>query len=130
MLWFKIDFHSGVPAYQQIIDKIKELIISGTLKADEALPSIRELAKELNVNPNTVVRAYRDLETEGYIYSRPGVGSFISAQNEQTIKNKALILIKEELYGVLLTAQRYNLDRNTVRSLTEELINTVYGGEE
>lgn len=129
MLWFKIDFHSGVPAYQQIIDKIKEFIISGHLKADEPLPSIRELAKELNVNPNTVARSYRDLEMEGYIYSRPGVGSFISAQNEQTIKNKALSLIKEELYEVLLTAQKYNLDSATIRSIVDQLINEVYGGE-
>ncbi|NLB88467.1 MAG: GntR family transcriptional regulator [Syntrophomonadaceae bacterium] len=129
MLWFKIDFHSGVPAYQQIIDKIKELIISGNLQADDPLPSIRELAKELNVNPNTVARSYRDLETEGYIYSRPGVGSFISAQNEQTIKNKALSLIKEELYATLLTAQKYNLNKATISSLIDQLIREVYGGE-
>lgn len=129
MLWFKIDFHSGIPVYQQIINNVKEAIISGDLKADDPLPSIRELAKELNVNPNTVARSYRDLEMEGFIYSRPGVGSFIIGQNKQIIKEKALSLIREELYDTLLNAKKYNLDRTSIRSLIDQVFSEVYGGE-
>lgn len=129
MLWFKIDFHSGIPAYQQIINKVEEDIISGNLKADDPLPSIRELAKELNVNPNTVARSYNALEMKGYIYSRPGVGSFISGQNEQIIKNKALSLIRKELYESLLTAKKYKLDSASIRSLIDQLMSEVYGGD-
>ncbi len=129
LLWFKIDFHSGIPVYQQIIAQIKAAIISGKIKAEEPLPSIRELAKELNINPNTAARAYRDLEGEGYIYSRPGVGSFISGHNEQVIEEIALNLIRGELYDTLLTAQKYNLNESALRSLLDEIIHSIYGGD-
>jgi GntR family transcriptional regulator len=129
LLWFKIDFHSGIPVYQQINNKFKEAIISGQLKPDEPIPSIRELASKLNINHNTVARAYRDLEGQGFIYSRPGIGSFITNQNEQIIEKKALNLIQAELYNTLSTAKRYDLDSETIRILVEQVISQVYGGD-
>lgn len=74
----QLDFRSRVPVYEQLMEKIKELIIRGVLKSDEQLPSVRELALELTVNPNTIQKAYRELERQGYIYSIPGKGSFIN----------------------------------------------------
>ena len=74
----KIDYKNDKPLHEQISFGIKELIISGILKPDEKLPSVRELSVELTVNPNTVQRAYKSLETNGIIYSVRGKGNFVS----------------------------------------------------
>ncbi|HEX3033069.1 MAG TPA: GntR family transcriptional regulator, partial [Bacillota bacterium] len=73
----QLDFRSRIPVYEQLIDRIKEQIIHQVLKRDEQLPSVRELAIELTVNPNTIQKAYRELEHQGFIYSVPGKGSFV-----------------------------------------------------
>ena len=75
----QLDLYDHRPLYEQIKDKIKGLIISGALKADEQIPSVREMAQRLTINPNTIQRAYKDLETEGYIYSVRAKGSFVSS---------------------------------------------------
>lgn len=74
----KLDYKNDKPLHEQITQGLKELIISGVLVADEQLPSVRELAVSLTVNPNTVQRAYKSLETEGVIYSIRGKGNFVS----------------------------------------------------
>ena len=74
----KLDYKNDKPLHEQISYGIKELIISGVLKTDEQLPSVRELSVSLTVNPNTVQRAYRTLETDGIIYSVRGKGNFVS----------------------------------------------------
>lgn len=73
----QLDFRSRVPVYEQLIEKIKEQIVHQVLKEDEQLPSVRELALELTINPNTIQKAYRELERQGYIYSVPGKGNFV-----------------------------------------------------
>ncbi len=79
---FQLDHKDPRPIYEQIKDKIKELIISGALKEDDKVPSVRELASILTINPNTIQKAYRDLESEGYIYSLRSKGSFVSSKRE------------------------------------------------
>ena len=79
---FQLDHSDHRPIYEQIKDKIKELIILGVLKQDDKIPSVRELAGMLTINPNTIQKAYRDLETEGYIYSLRAKGSFVSPKRE------------------------------------------------
>jgi GntR family transcriptional regulator len=74
----QLDYGDRRPLYEQIKEKIKTLIISGVLKPDERLPSVRELAQSLTVNPNTIQKAYKDLETEGFIYSVRAKGSFVA----------------------------------------------------
>lgn len=76
---FELDLRSRAPIYEQLAEKIKELIITNVLKADEKLPTVRDLAAELTVNPNTIQKAYRELEHLGYIYSVPGKGNFVRA---------------------------------------------------
>lgn len=78
MLHFHIDPHSGMPVYRQVMDQIKYYVASGTLAGGDQLPSIRELAQSLAVNPTTVVKAYSELEHEGVIEMRHGKGAFIS----------------------------------------------------
>ncbi len=76
---FELDLRSRAPIYEQLVDKIKELIINNVLKPDEQLPTVRVLASELTINPNTIQKAYRELENRGYIYSVPGKGNFVRA---------------------------------------------------
>jgi GntR family transcriptional regulator len=77
---FQLDLHSGVPVYRQIIDQVRGGIASGMLAAGDQLPTVRQLAVDLAINPNTVVRAYRELELGGLIETHQGTGTFIGAQ--------------------------------------------------
>ena len=73
-----LNYRDSRPIYEQIKDGLKKLIVSGAMAADEKLPSVRALAQQLSINPNTIQRAYNELENEGFIYSVPGKGSFAS----------------------------------------------------
>ena len=77
---FLLDMHSGMPVYRQIIDQVRGAIASGALNAGDQLPTVRQLAVDLAINPNTVVRAYRELELGGLLETHQGTGTFISAQ--------------------------------------------------
>jgi GntR family transcriptional regulator len=79
-LRFRLDLYSGVPAYRQIIDQVRGGIASGSLTVGDQLPTVRQLAVDLSINPNTVVRAYRELELGGVLETHQGTGTFISAQ--------------------------------------------------
>jgi len=80
---FRLDLHSGVPAYRQIIDQVRGGIALGSLAVGDQLPTVRQLAVDLSINPNTVVRAYRELELGGLLETHKGTGTFISAQRIQ-----------------------------------------------
>ena len=86
-----INYRDSRPVYEQIVDGFKKLIVTGLIKKDEKMPSVRELAAQYAINPNTIQRAYRDLENEGYIYSVPGRGSFVVDVNEVSGKHLAEI---------------------------------------
>jgi GntR family transcriptional regulator len=77
---FQLDLQSGVPVYRQIIDQVRGGIASATLCVGDQLPTVRQLAVDLSINPNTVVRAYRELELGGLLETHQGTGTFISAQ--------------------------------------------------
>ncbi|MGA2047104.1 MAG: GntR family transcriptional regulator [Terracidiphilus sp.] len=77
---FLLDLHSGMPVYRQIMDQVRGGIASGALTPGDQLPTVRQLAVDLEINPNTVVRAYRELELGGLLETHQGTGTFISAQ--------------------------------------------------
>jgi GntR family transcriptional regulator len=77
-LRFAIDLHSGVPVYRQLIDQVRSGIASGSLTAGDQLPTVRQLAVDLAINPNTVMRAYRELELGGLLETHQGTGTFIT----------------------------------------------------
>ena len=77
---FRLDLHSGVPVYRQIVDQVRGGIASGALTVGDQLPTVRQLAVDLSINPNTVVRAYRELEFGGLLETHQGTGTFISEQ--------------------------------------------------
>lgn len=102
---FDIDVKSRVPIYEQITENVKRLIIQGVLLPEEKLPSVRSLAQELTINPNTIQKAYRELEREGYVISRPGKGSFVNDMTEamnsahiKTLTHEVEKLIRELVF--------------------------------
>ena len=74
----QLNYRDTRPFYQQIKDNVRQLVVSGALKKDEKLPSVRDMAASLAINPNTIHRAYRELESEGYIYTLSGKGTFVA----------------------------------------------------
>jgi GntR family transcriptional regulator len=98
-IWFDIDAQSGVPIFKQIIDQIKRAIATGMLKPDEQLPTVRELAEEHSINPNTVAKAYQNLELLGLVYTRPGVrgGTFIEREIAAELHKLELARFQEAL---------------------------------
>ncbi len=94
-MFFRVDPSSAVPVYAQIAEQVKHAIASGLLEQGARLPSIRELAKELRVNPNTIIRSYRELENDGIIESRRGQGSFVTDSGKAlTVEGRTEILAK------------------------------------
>ncbi|MDD4799037.1 MAG: GntR family transcriptional regulator [Clostridia bacterium] len=83
-----IDFKDRRPIYQQLMDRIEDLAAKGLLNPDTQLPSVRQLAIELSINPNTIQRAYAELEKRGVLYSVPGKGSFLSDNRQQLLAEK------------------------------------------
>ncbi len=98
-----LNFRDSRPIYEQVRDSFIKLIVSDAIAAGQRLPSVRELAQELAINPNTIQRAYRELELGGYIYSVPGKGSFASGHKEAAeAKKKELMADFEKLTAELL----------------------------
>ncbi len=77
---FRLDLHSGVPVYRQIIDQVMAGVAAGILAGGDQLPTVRQVAVDLSINPNTVVRAYRELEIRGVLETQQGTGTFVSHQ--------------------------------------------------
>ena len=98
-----INFRDSRPIYEQVKTTLRKLIVSGAMSPDEKLPSVRELASQLVINPNTILRAYRELEQEGYIISIPGKGSYanLSAQVDEG-RRKELLTAMDEIVAELL----------------------------
>ena len=82
--------HQG-PIYEELKNKLRVLLISGSIEQGEQLPSVREIAAQLSINPNTIQRAYRELETEGYVYSIPGKGTFAADGQGDGMRRRKLL---------------------------------------
>ncbi len=99
----QLNYRDSKPIYEQIKDGLRRLVVSGVIRKDEKLPSVRELAAQLSINPNTIQKAYRELEEEGYIYTLTGRGSFAAEKTEvSTGRNEELMKEFEEIVKELL----------------------------
>ena len=96
-MYILIDNKSGAPIYDQIVAQIKRQILDGSLAEDEALPSIRSLAKDLRISVITTKRAYEELEQEGFIYTMPGKGSYVAPRDPQLMREENLKKIEEQM---------------------------------
>ena len=104
-----IDNKSGAPIYDQIYNQIKNQIISGELREDEALPSIRNIAKDLRISVITTKRAYDELEREGFIYTIPAKGCFVAPKNVELLREENLKKIEMYMQEILHLAASCNL---------------------
>ena len=109
-----IDNKSGEPIYNQIYSQIKNQIISGELKEDEMLPSIRGLAKDLRISFITTKRAYEELEKEGFIYTLPAKGCYVAPKNVELLREENLKKIEEHIEQIAKLASSCNLRRDDI----------------
>lgn len=108
---------SDKPIYEQITIQIKSMIMSGKLKPDDSLPSMRLLAKELHISVITTKRAYEELERDGFIYSVVGKGSFVKSSNMELLKEEKLRLIEGYLSKAVDEAKKCSIDYDEIESI-------------
>ena len=109
-----IDNRSGTPIYDQIYSQLKSQIISGALKEDEMLPSIRGLAKDLRISFITTKRAYEELEKDGFLYTVPGKGCFVAPKNVELLREENLKKIEDHIDEIVRLAATCNLSRQDI----------------
>ena len=118
----KIDNASDRPVYQQIIDQVKRDIAIGRLGRDEKLPTVRQLAGQLAINPNTIAKAYQQLEREGIITTRPGSGAFVANLGSDLSGSVKKKLISEDLERAVVDAFHMQIDSETLLKWFNEAI--------
>ncbi len=121
----QLDLKYPRPIYEQIKDKIKGLVIGGAVRPDEKIPSVRELAQTLTINPNTIQKAYKDLESEGVIYSVKGKGNFIARLDEGSIDSR-----RNELYKELIKTTEELIYLHTPEQSVIDIIRSTYRQKE
>jgi GntR family transcriptional regulator len=119
----KVDPASFIPIYEQIKKEIFRLVATGRLKVHDPLPSIRDLAAEIIVNPNTVARAYRELEQDGLVSAQKGRGSFVARRPEPATDRDVKAHLSRVMDEAIAEARKFDLDESTIRWLFEERIN-------
>jgi len=119
---YKIDNSSNRPVFQQLIDQVKRDIALGRLVKDEKLPTVRELARQLTINPNTIAKAYRQLEQEGIIVTKPGSGAFVANLDSNLSKTVKERLICKELERIAIDAYHMQIDRITLSQWFEMVV--------
>ena len=120
----QLDLRGNKSIYEQIIDKFKELIMRGTMKQGDKMPSVRELSRTLGVNPNTIQKAYRELERQGYIFTAAGVGTFVTDKkdikpDDEELK-KAKDLVGEAFSQLLFLGLSYDEAYSIVIEIMKE----------
>jgi GntR family transcriptional regulator len=116
----RIDNASDRPVYQQIIDQVKRDIAIGRLGKDERLPTVRQLAGQLAINPNTIAKAYRQMEQEGIITTRPGAGTFVANLDSDLSGSVKKKLICDDLERAVVDAFHMQIDKQTLLKWFDE----------
>jgi GntR family transcriptional regulator len=109
------------PMYKQVTDQIKDAIASGDLKPNDRLPSVRELSEALNVSAITIKRAYQDLETEGFILTRAGMGSFVASVERDALRERKLAELQEELRRLVRSSAKFGISASDIAQLTRQV---------
>lgn len=122
-MWFHIDPSAGMPIYLQIYNQVKNAVAAGTLRAGDQLPSVRELAVKLTINPNTVAKAYQELERDGIIETSRGRGTFIAAGELVWTLAERKRKLNESIDRALVEAKHLKFAPGEVRDLFEERLN-------
>ena len=115
-----ISSHDGVPIYLQIVNQVKYLVASGRLEPGEELPPIRTLAEQLLINPNTVARAYRELELAGVVTKRRTAGTYVSDTTSPLARRERLKIVTERIDALLAEARQMSIDTDELIELIQE----------
>ena len=121
-LHFRIDTSGGVPIYLQLIGQVKYHIANGVLEPGDELPSVRSLAERNLVNPNTVARAYMELEREGVIYKRRGRGTYVSEQKVEMTLDQKVEIIRELLEKAVIEGRQLGVSTTQLRMTLEQTL--------
>jgi GntR family transcriptional regulator len=119
-MFFAIEFSDGLAIYEQIVRQVKYAVAGGALKPGELIPSVRELARELAINPNTVARAYRELQGDRVLDTVRGTGLEVASGAAERCRNERIKLIRARLKQVLAEAKRSGLDAAELRTLVDK----------
>jgi len=120
-VFIAISHQNPAPLYQQVTDQIINAITDGTLRPDDKLPSIREVAGELKISEITIKRAYADLEKEGFIFTRAGMGSFVRDINREKLKKVKLAVLKDELERIVGANAKFGITSGDIVRLIKDL---------
>ena len=124
-MFLQIDFQNGLPIYEQVVRQVKFAIAGEDFKEGELVPSVREIARELAINPNTVARAFRQLQTDGVLQSVRGTGLAVAPGAAERCRNDRVELIRARFTQVLSEAVQSRLDPNELRLLVERELSAV-----
>jgi DNA-binding transcriptional regulator YhcF (GntR family) len=126
MIYFRLDPRSGIPTYLQLVNQVRHAVLRGTLRAGAQLPAAREVVAALAINPNTVFKAYRELEHERLVISRPGQGTFIAATAPDPIDQQVQRKLRRSIDSWLSTAQAAGVDREAAMALFNAALDAAY----
>ncbi len=120
MLHLSINPGDGVPLYLQLVQQLKHLIATGRVRPDSELPPVRVLAQQLVINPNTVVRAYRELEVAGLVYKRRGAGTYVSAKGTPYTDEECRRILGQRIEALLVEGRHLGFDADKIVKLVME----------
>lgn len=118
----QVDVRSRVPIYEQIVHSFKQMTMSGILLPDEKLPSVRELSQELTINPNTIQKAYQELERQNIIYTKRGQGSFVNPNIQAINKEEKMEELIEEIKRIIVESMYLGISKEKFL----DIINSAY----
>jgi GntR family transcriptional regulator len=127
---FRVDPSQPEPLFQQLVDSVKDAVGRGRLQPGEKLPSVRELARELVLNPNTIAKAFRVLETEGVTYSRRGAGTFVAERRNTVTNAERKRRFREGIEPLLADARHLGLSERDVRKIFDAALKRFQFDEE
>jgi len=123
-----LDYRDKRPIYEQAADKLSHLIVCGALESNTKMPSVRALALELSVNPNTIQRAYAQLEQDGYLYSVIGRGNYVASESEW--KYSKIKSTLEELEAGIISARNLGVEKERIHTLLDAAYEREQGGDQ
>jgi GntR family transcriptional regulator len=129
-MFLQIDFQNGLPIYEQVVRQVKFAIAGEDFKEGELVPSVREIARELAINPNTVARAFRQLQTDGVLQTVRGTGLAVADGATKQCRKERVELIRARLTQVLSEAMQSRLDPDDLRKLVERELSAVNASKE
>ena len=127
---FRLDPRSGVPTYMQLVQQVRHAVQYAILRPGDQLPTAREVVEDLAINPNTVLKAYRELERQGFVHGRPGAGTFVATDAPEPLERAVQTPLRRALDRWLEGAKEAGLDRDSVAALFTVAFQDAFSREE